>query len=282
MQGMIDWRRRVALGTIFLLAAAPAMSRDRDGDDDEEIPFSVAEIFFELNDTDGDLGVHALIDGEAWRRVKIEDPRERKMLDVRVRGRLGRQGLTELFFESAEPNFDDLEPEVFFARFPAGEYEVEGRTLDRRELESETELTHVLPAPPDVFNINGMPALPDGGEECDEEELPEISHPIVVQWSPVTKSHPELGVTGVPVEVIRYRLVAEYEDEAESVFVSSIDVAPDELDELFQVTLPEEFGVDEAEVKFEILIREASFNQTALESCPFELDLEDDSGSEEK
>jgi hypothetical protein len=35
-------------------------------DDDDEIPFDVAELFFELNDTDGDLGIHALIDGEAW------------------------------------------------------------------------------------------------------------------------------------------------------------------------------------------------------------------------
>lgn len=30
--------------------------------DDEEIPFDEAEIFFELNNTDGDLGIHALID----------------------------------------------------------------------------------------------------------------------------------------------------------------------------------------------------------------------------
>ena len=45
--------------------------------DDEEIPFDEAEIFFELNNTDGDLGIHALIDGEPWKRLEIEDPNER-------------------------------------------------------------------------------------------------------------------------------------------------------------------------------------------------------------
>lgn len=39
--------------------------------DDDEIPFSVGRVFFQLNDTDGDLGIHAKIDGEPWTRLKI-------------------------------------------------------------------------------------------------------------------------------------------------------------------------------------------------------------------
>ena len=35
----------------------------------QEIPFDEADVFAELNDTDGDLGFHALIDGEAWDRL---------------------------------------------------------------------------------------------------------------------------------------------------------------------------------------------------------------------
>ena len=71
----------------------------------DEIPFDESEIFFELNNTDGDLGIHALIDGAGWKKLSITDPMERKMLNVRVKGRLRRQGLTEFFFESAEPLF---------------------------------------------------------------------------------------------------------------------------------------------------------------------------------
>ena len=92
---------------------------------------------------------------------------------------------------------------------------------------------------------------------------------------PARRSHPELGVPNAEISVLRYRLVAEYEDEDENVFETNVDLAPEENDGIFSVTLPPEFGVDEAEVKFELLTREESFNQTGIESCPFELDVED-------
>ena len=91
----------------------------------DEIPFSEANLFFELNDTDGDLGIHASIDGEPWKKLRIKDPKGRKILDISVKRRLRRQGLTQLFFESAEPSFDELAPEEFFRRFPEGEYEID-------------------------------------------------------------------------------------------------------------------------------------------------------------
>ena len=84
-----------------------------------EIPFDVAEIFFELNNTDGDLGIHGMIDGGPWTRINIEDPRDRNLMAIWTMGRLRKQAVTELFFESAEPTFDELDPEDFFARFPA-------------------------------------------------------------------------------------------------------------------------------------------------------------------
>ncbi len=262
-----------AVATLLLVTLPAVGWADDDDDDDDEIPFDVAEIFFELNDTDGDLGIHALLDGEPWARLEIEDPRERRMLNVRVKGRLKRQGLTELFFESAEPTFDELDPERFFRRFPAGTYEVEGRTLEGEELESETELTHVIPAAPGDVTVNGEPSGPPmGAEECDEEDLPEVSNPVVVAFDAVTTSHPSLGEeppAGEEIEIIRYRIVAEYEDEDEQVFVTEVDVMPDDSDR-YSVTIPEEFFVDGTEVKFEVLAREASFNQTAFESCPFE------------
>ena len=37
-----------------------------------------ASCFFELNDTDGDLGIHGKIAGDEWKRLKIEDPHARK------------------------------------------------------------------------------------------------------------------------------------------------------------------------------------------------------------
>ncbi len=240
-------------------------------DDDDEIPFDEAHLFFELNNTDGDLGIHALIDGGPWKRLRIEDPNERKMLAVNVRGRLKRQGLTEFFFESAEPTFDELSPQDFFARFPEGIYEVEGRTLDYQELESETEITHVMPAPPQTL-VNGQPM----GLQCDDElpgyDAPEVTSPVTISWAEVTMSHPDPfgGGAGVQppvaVEINNYEVVVEYEDEDEFASVLGVILPPSET----SMTIPEELiGLAEPgdAFKFEVLAREESYNQTATESC---------------
>ena len=235
--------------------------------DDDEIPFDVAEVFFELNNTDGDLGIHALIDGEPWKKLIIEDKRERKMLQVGVRGRLRRQGLTEIFFESAEPTFDELSPETFFRRFPAGTYEVEGRTLDGEELESETEITHAMPAPP-AAEVNGIPAA----IQCDDEETdydaPTVAGPVVISWPPVTTTHPDLGSprNSTDITIHNYQVVVETELEGpggEFVSVLSVVLPPD----VTALEIPAGFLAQNDTFKYEVLARESSYNQTALESC---------------
>ena len=248
----------VPVVALILGAAAPELwagGRGHDNHDDEEIPFDEAELFFELNNTDGDLGIHALIDGEAWKRLTIEDPKERKMLDVKVKGRLRKQGLTEIFFESAEPTFDELSPAEFFKRFPAGTYEIEGITLDGEELESETELTHVMPAPPEP-TVNGI----NFAEKCDEEAT-EVSAPVTIAWPAVTTSHPDLGVDG-PVSIHNYEVVVEVEVGGIS-SVLSVILPPNAR----TFTVPAEFIALGDEFKYEVLAREDSFNQTAVESC---------------
>ena len=185
----------VALAALAVAGGAPAGGPNKE--QEREIPFDEARLFFELNHTDGDLGIHALVDGEEWKRLQIEDPQERLMLDVLVRGRLRRQGLTELFFESAEPTFDELSPERFFRRFPEGEYEIEGVTLSGEELEGSVELSHVMPAPPGNITINGTPAAVN----CDVVPLPGFSSddPIVISWDAVTGSHPGSVVVRTPL-----------------------------------------------------------------------------------
>lgn len=261
----------VAVAGLALGMAAPASWTEEH--EEEEIPFDEAEIFFELNNTDGDLGIHALIDGEAWKSLKIFDTKERRLLNVRVTGRLKKQGLTELFFESAEPPFESddpdevtLTPEEFFKRFAAGEYEIEGITLEGDELESETELTHAMPAPP-VPTVNLHPMA----EVCDEEDpdfdAPEVSAPIVIEWAEVTMSHPDLGIDPpVPVTIHNYEVVLEAEleiDGEEFTSVFSVILPPD----VRSMTVPAEFLALADEFKYEVLAREESFNQTAVESC---------------
>lgn len=256
----------VLLVAVFVLILGPSAPMSWaghwDGHDDngEEIPFADADLYFELNNTDGDLGIHSLIDGDPWKRLSIEDPKERRMLDIRVQGRLRRQGLTELFFESAEPPFDELAPEKFFRRFPEGEYEIEGITLEGMEMGSTAILTHLMPAPPGNIKLNGI----DAAEDCDADPLPMVSAPVTISWVPVTQSHPDLGRTNEPIEVDQYQVVVE---EEESGLVLSVELP----DDVTTFTVPEELAEPGDIFKFEILVREASGNQTAVESC-FEIE----------
>lgn len=244
--------------TVLVLATAfAAPPADNDG---EEIPYDVATIFFELNDTDGDLGIHARIDGDAWRMLEIESPDETRNLKIQVKGTLEQQGLTELFFESAEPTFDELSPAEFFSRFPEGEWEVSGVTIEGEELESTARVSHVMADRPRNILVSGIPAAPD----CDADPLPAVSEPVVIRWDPVTQYHPRIGIAG-PVEVVKYQLVVEREEPTP--LVLSVDLPPD----VTEFEVPEDFTALGEEFKFEILVREASGNQTAVESC-FEID----------
>lgn len=263
----MNTRSLCVTASVAAALAAPAFAI-ADDHEENEIPFSEAHVFFELNNTDGDLGIHALIDGEPWKRLSIEDANERRILNVNVRGRLRRQGLTEIFFESAEPHFDDLPPATFFNRFPAGTYEIEGVALDGDELESETEITHTIPAPPNP-TVNGTSVA----LQCDDEEpgydAQTVTGDVIIAWDPVALTHPSLGnpQSSPEISIHNYEVVVEAEIELPGgqEFTSVLSVIlPSDVTE---ITIPEEFLVQSDTFKYEVLAREESWNQTAIESC---------------
>jgi hypothetical protein len=215
--------------------------------------FSEAELFFELNDTDGDLGIHSSIDGGAYSRLTITDPRKHTILKVRPRGRLARQGLTQLFFESAEPKFAELDPATFFRRFPEGPYDIRARSLEGDVLKATVTLSHVLAAPVANITVSGVPAA----ASCDAVPLPSVSEPVLIDWDPVTRSHPEIGKSG-PVEIVRYQFFVEREG-----VKLSVDLPPT----VTEFEVPSDVTALGNEFKFEIIARTASGNNTAIESC---------------
>jgi hypothetical protein len=72
--------RLVVLMSILLLGGVVAMPLSSQGGKAQA--FSEAELFFELNDTDGDLGIHASIDGGTWTHITITAPNGRALLNV--------------------------------------------------------------------------------------------------------------------------------------------------------------------------------------------------------
>jgi hypothetical protein len=265
------------------LMAAPTAGFAWHHDDDDEEPFDEARLFFELNDTDGDLGIHGKVDGDEWKYLEIEDPRDRKMMNIWVRGRLRKQGLTELFFESAEPTFDELDPEKFFKRFPEGEYDIEGRTLDGEERESEVWLSHIIPAAPEA-TADGT-SDPEGGCTCDEEDLeegetcPEIpvisameaEDGITIAWPAVTMSHAELGTPGVDItDDVRYYEVVVEIDETDQKSTTIVPATTHSWE------VPVDFLEFGDEIKYEVLVRINNKdgnpgNKSAIEAC-FEIE----------
>ena len=225
------------------MSAARAQSAQR---------FAEAEIFFELNDTDGDLGIHASIDGEPWTDLEIEGPGERHLLDIVSRGRLRTEGLTQLFFESAEPSFDELDPADFFRRFPEGKYEIEARAQEGGTIEGNAVLSHVMAAPPGNVRVNGVPAA----ETCDDP-LPTVIEPVTIDWDPVTTSHPEIGKPG-PIRISRYQFFVEREG-----VKLSLDLPP----AITEFEIPRAVTGLGRDFKFEIIARTTSGNNTAVESC---------------
>jgi hypothetical protein len=213
---------------------------------------SEAQLFLELNDTDGDLGIHASIDGEPWTSLEIEAPDERLLLNIVSRGRLRTQGLTQLSFESAEPSFDELSPAAFLRRFPEGRYEIEATAQDGTEFETGATLSHVLAAPPDNITLSGTPM----SEDCDEH-VPLVATPVVIDWDPVTQSHPEIGKRG-RVRISRYQVFVERE---------GVNLGVDLPPNVTQFEVPTAITALGGEFKFEIIARTTRGNNTAVESC---------------
>ncbi len=212
-----------------------------------------AQLYFELNNTDRDLGIHSSIDGEPYVKLEIEDPLGRKILGIEAQRRLARQGLTQLFFESAEPVFDELSPAAFFNRFPEGVYEIEVVDEDGEEFEVEVVLSHVMAAPVGNVTVNGIPAA----KSCDSNVLPVVSAPVVINWNPVTKSHPTIGKKGTVV-IDQYQFFVEREG-----VKLSVDLPPT----VTEFEVPAEILALGDDFKFEIIARTATGNTTAIETC---------------
>ena len=210
--------------------------------------FAEAQLFFELNDSAGDLGIHGWIDGDAWTELEIAN-----LLEISVNRELRSQGLTQLSFESAEPSFDELEPDVFFRRFPAGRYRIVGRSTDGRRLENTVTLSQVMAGVPPSIAVNRVRAA----EDCDSP-LPTVIAPVLIDWDPVTRAHPEIGQAG-PVTVSLYQLFVEGTG-----IKFSVDLPPSVTEFEVPVAITSRGG---NQFKFEIITRTDAGNNTAVESC---------------
>jgi hypothetical protein len=195
---------------------------------------AVSRVYFEFNSTANDLGVHVVLDGEDWRELEIVNPKGRVIFEVEGRGPYATLGMTELFFEGAEPNLDDVPLEELLAMFPEGTYKFLGETVEGDAIVGSGKLTYAIPAGPEVSASVGP------------------GNALVISWSAVSSPPPGFPVR--PIDIVAYQVI-----------VGTFQVTVP--DGTFSVTVSPEFveSLPNGPNPFEVLAIEAGGNQTITE-----------------
>jgi len=196
--------------------------------------FAFARIYIEYNASGNDLGYHVTLDGEDWKTLKIVNPSSDTIFQVAGKGPYEDLGMTELFFEGAEPSLDEFPLENLLALFPEGRYRFSGTTVDGAPIASTATLTHAVPAAPvlrDTY-VNG--------------------DTVVIRWNAVTTTPP--GFPQRPITITGYQVIV---DPFQVTLPASAT----------RVTLPKEFvqSLASGEHEFEVLAIESGGNQTITE-----------------
>jgi hypothetical protein len=217
-----------AIALVAGLLAAPAQARR----------LSEAAIFIEINDTDGDAGIQIFLDGEGWDTMQVRNPHGEVVLNILGEGGVGQQGLTEGFFESAEPSFEEQSLEEFLALHPPGFYQFRGRTTDGVPLRASARLTHALPDAPVILSPE---------EEADDVDPDDT----VVEWEAVADP-PGSRISG-------YIVVVEKDEGQLETFTVNLPRRAR------SVSVPPEFMRPGTAYKAEVLAVERSGNKTITE-----------------
>lgn len=212
-------------------------------------PFEDALVFIEFNSTDEDLGFHATFDASGWKEAVICGPDGSKLFEVNAGGSTNKHGLSELFFEGAEPPLDEQPVDEFIARFPKGEYMVVGKTTKGDALISTATFTHNIPDGPVIISPKE-----DGVVDMDA---------VVIAWEPVT-SPPG-------IEIVRYELSFAPEDpeERDPPPALDIDLFLELPSTVTEFRIPPELPMPDTEYVFEVLTVEVSGNKTITEVAFF-------------
>lgn len=220
---------------VCLLAGLCMSSGSADAQSDSR-RLSVARVYFEFNATANDLGVHVFLDGEDWKSLTISNPDALKIFAVQGKGPYRMLGLTELFFEGAEPSLDEVPLAVLLGLFPAGRYKFSGTSLEGEDVARSARLTHAIPAAP----VATATVEKDGG--------------VVISWEEVTGPPP--GFPALPITIVGYQ-----------VLVGAFQVRVPAT--TFSLTVSPEFvaALGAGTHSFEVLAIEAGGNQTITEGA---------------
>jgi hypothetical protein len=238
-----------ALGALAVYAAAgsgaekPARAATGSAAD---MPLKDAKLNIEHNATDKDTGFQGFIDSEGWRRLAVRGPAG-DVLAFEGLGSLGELGLTELFFETVEPENAKVPIGEMLAKLPAGNYTIAGPGQENGKSTGQTAgtawLTHDIPAGPKLVSPREGARVPVRG--------------VVARWRPVSKT-----ITGKPVKVIAYQLIVEKDVEPHRHMIGKFGLSMYVPRSVTRIKVPDGFLQRRTAYNWELLAIERSGNQT--------------------
>ncbi len=162
------------------------------------VPLKDARLKLEINATDGDGGVQVFLDAESWKEMSIFDPAGRRIFRSTTSGRMGRQGGTELFLESAEPPFSELPVTKLLERFPRGTYSVRGVGLGGERYAGSARLSHAIPDGPKLVSpLAGSPPQDPGATTVAWKPVAPPAGSRIIGYQ-VLVVQPETGLRALP------------------------------------------------------------------------------------
>jgi hypothetical protein len=210
------------------------------------VPLKDAKLNIEHNATDKDTGFQGFVDSEGWRRLDARGPGG-PVLSLEARGTLAALGLTELFFESVEPENADVPIEQVLAKLPEGNYTIAGAALENGKRAGRTSgtawLTHDIPAGPTLVSPREDATVPVRG--------------VVARWRPVSKT-----ITGEPVTIIAYQLIIEKVGEPHRHMIGKFGLSMYLPRTVTSIAVPNGFLEPRTAYEWEVLAIERSGNQT--------------------
>ena len=218
---------------------------------DDAIPLKEAKLNIEHNAEDNDTGFQGFLDSEGWNRIRVTGP-DGKVLDFRAEGELGQLGLTELFFESVEPENADVPIAEVLETLPEGEYTFEGTSVEEGDKNGTTIGTALL-----------THDIPDGPELLTPEEDEEVSadEELVVSWDSV-----DSAIDGSDINIIAYQLIIETDEEPHQHMIGKFGLSMYLPPDVTEITIPIGFLEPGTDYEWEVLAIEESGNQSIKSS----------------
>jgi hypothetical protein len=179
----------------------------------------------------------------------VTDPNGNKVLDFRPEGKLGKLGLTELFFESTEPENKDVPIPDLLKTLPEGNYTFKGFTADSAEeqgtLIGMATFSHDIPEAPAILSPAENTTIPKGGD-------------LSVSWSSVDKN-----IDGSDANITAFQLTIEKETaQPEPHMIGTFGFTMNLPPSVTEITIPKEVFEPGSDYSLEVLAIEENGNQS--------------------